>query len=473
MKNKDLHIVKHKLICNKHKFAFFSIFKLIVLAMMLVLSTSSFSQDKKTALEAKRKKLLEEIKFTQKVLTETKASKAATIADLTALSKQIELRQKLIGEVETEIGTFTEKINENISELKLRETQLAQLKKEYADAVVKTYKTQRFADKILFIANANSFSEALRRVNYLRKYAGFRKVQAEQILDTKTQISGQIASINTKKKTKEELLNGQVKEKKQLNQTVTQKNQVVQSLKKQEVLLQSDIVKKQAAAQKLNGQIEAIIKKEIELARLAEEKRKKEEAERAAKLAAEEAAKKKAAELAVKKAKEEGKEASKADIEAANKKVEAPAKLGATPEYDQLTNNFYGNKGKLPWPIEKGFISKGFGRYNHPELNNVSIENNGIDIRTEVNSSVRCVFEGKVVGILNNPTFKNAVIISHGDYFTVYSKLASVNVSKGQKISTKQVIGTAFTDEDNITEVHLEVWKGASKLNPSDWIFKK
>ena len=181
--------------------------------MMLVSSTSSFSQDKKTALEAKRKKLLEEIKFTQKVLTETKASKAATIADLTALSKQIELRQKLIGEVETEIGTFTEKINENISELKLRETQLAQLKKEYADAVVKTYKTQRFADKILFIANANSFSEALRRVNYLRKYAGFRKVQAEQILDTKTQISGQIASINTKKKTKEELLNGQVKEK--------------------------------------------------------------------------------------------------------------------------------------------------------------------------------------------------------------------------------------------------------------------
>ena len=440
--------------------------------MLLVLSTSSFSQDKKTALEAKRKKLLEEIKFTQKVLTETKASKAATIADLTALSKQIELRQKLIGEVETEIGSFTEKINENISELKMRETQLAQLKKEYADAVVKTYKTQRFADKILFVANANSFSEALRRVNYLRKYASFRKEQAEQILDTKTQISGQIASINTKKKTKEELLNGQVKEKQVLKQTVTQKNQVVQSLKKQEVLLQSDITKKQTAAQKLNGQIEAIIKKEIELARLEEEKRKKEEAVKAAKLAAEEAAKKKAGELAVKKAKEEGKEASKADIEAANKKVEAPVKLGATPEYDQLTTNFYGNKSKLPWPVGSGFISKSFGRYTLPG-STIVLDNNGIDIRTDANSSVRCVFEGKVVGLLNNPTFKNAVIISHGDYFTVYSKLASVNVTKGQKISTKQVIGTAFTDEDNITEVHLEIWKGASKLNPADWIFKK
>jgi murein DD-endopeptidase MepM/ murein hydrolase activator NlpD len=123
--------------------------------------------------------------------------------------------------------------------------------------------------------------------------------------------------------------------------------------------------------------------------------------------------------------------------------------------------------------VEKGFISKGFGRYNHPELNNVSFENNGIDIRTDESSSVRCLFEGKVVGILNNPTFKNAVIISHGEYFTVYSKLASVNVSKGQKISTKQVIGAAYTDEDNITEVHLEVWKGAAKLNPADWIYKK
>ncbi|MFN8282688.1 MAG: peptidoglycan DD-metalloendopeptidase family protein [Chitinophagales bacterium] len=464
---------------SSFKYAFSNIrfdFKIILFFLFFAFTClSSFSQDKKAALEEKRKKLLEEIKFTQKVLTKTKASKEATMADLTALSKQIELRQKLIKEVETEIGTYTEKINENIDELKMREQQLAQLKKEYAAAVVKTYKTQRFADKILFVANANSFSEALRRVNYLRKYANFRKVQAQQILDTKTQISGQIASINTKKKTKEELLSGQVKEKQQLNATVTQKNEVVKSLKKQEVLLQGDIKKKQAAAQKLNSQIEEIIRKEIELARIAEEKRKKEEAEKAAKEAAKiaeaEAAKKKAAELAAKKAKEEGKPAPPAYVEP--KKEPVVVKPAPTPEYDQLTTNFYGNKGKLPWPVENGFINKRFGNYTHPELGSVMIQNNGIDIRTDANSNVRCIFEGKVVGILNNPTFKNAVIISHGDYFTVYSKLESVNVTKGQKISTKQVIGTAFTDEDNITEVHLEVWKGAAKLNPADWIFKK
>lgn len=445
--------------------------KYTVCAMFLFsISLSALAQDKKSALEAKKKKLLDEIEYTQKLLTKTKASKDATLADLQALSKQIELRQKLIREVEGEIGNYTVKINQNIDSLKQKEAQLSRLKKEYADAIVRTYKSQRFADKLLFLLNANSFSEALRRVNYLRKYATFREQQATQILDKKSDISGQIASIDAKKKTKEQLLQGQVKEKVQLSKTVSQKNTVMQSLKKKEKELQTNITKKQAEAKKLDAQIEAMIKKEIELARLAEEKKQK---EAAAKLAATEAAKKKMAEEAIKKAKEAGKEPSKEDIATVNKKItETPVKLGNTPEYDQLSSNFYGNKGKLPWPVEKGFISKGFGRYTVPG-SNIVMENNGIDIRTDANSSVRCAFEGKVVGILNNPTFKNAVIISHGEYFTVYSKLASVNVSKGQKISTKQVIGAAYTDEEDITEVHLEVWKGATKLNPADWIFRK
>lgn len=446
------------------------IFKSVSFLFLITFSLLLSAQDKKATLEAKKKKLLEEIQYTQKLLTKTKASKEATLADVQALTKQVELRQKLIKEIEGEIGTFTVKINQNIDSLKKEEQQLSTLKKEYADAIVRIYKTQRFADKLLFVVNANSFSEALRRVNYLRKYATFRQQQATQIIDKKSDISTRIASIDAKKKTKEQLLNGQVQEKQQLNKTVTQKNVAVQTLKKKEKELQGNITTKQVAAAKLDAQIEAIIKKEIELAKLAEEKKQK---EAAAKATAEAAAKKKAAELAIQKAKDQGKEPSKADLETVAKKVETtPVKIGNTPEYDQLTTSFMGNKGKLPWPVEKGFVSKVFGRYTVPG-SNIVMENNGIDIRTDASSSVRCVFEGKVVGILNNPTFKNAVIISHGDYFTVYSKLASVTVSKGQKISTKQVIGTAYTDEEDITEVHLEVWKGAAKLNPSDWVYKK
>jgi septal ring factor EnvC (AmiA/AmiB activator) len=313
-----------------------------------------FSQNKKAQLEAKKKKLLEEIQFTQKLLTKTKESKKATMEDLTALNKQIELRKKLIREVQTEIDLYAVKIHQNVDSLKLKEQQLAQLKKEYADAIVRIYKSQRFADKLLFIVNANSFSEALRRVNYLRKYASFRQQQATQIIEKKAEISSQIAAIDEKKKTKEQLLDGQVKEKQQLNKSVTQKSVVVQSLKKQEKELQTKISRKQAEASKLNSQIEAIIRKEMELARLAEEKRQR---EAAAKTAAVEAAKKKAAQEAIAKAKAEGKTVTKEMEEAANRKVETPVKIGNTPEYDQLTSSFLGNRGRLPWPVEKGFIS--------------------------------------------------------------------------------------------------------------------
>lgn len=119
-----------------------------------------------------------------------------------ALTKQIELRQKLIREVEGEIDSYTTKINQNVDSLKEKEAQLSKLKKEYSDAIVRIYKSQRFADKLLFVVNANSFSEALRRVNYLRKYATFRQQQASQIIEKKTDISGQIATIDAKKKQK-------------------------------------------------------------------------------------------------------------------------------------------------------------------------------------------------------------------------------------------------------------------------------
>ena len=149
----------------------FQILKPILFLLMLVFSFSSFAADKKTTLEAKKKKLLEEIKFTEQALSKTKESKTATLADLTVLTQQIKLRQKLIQEVETEIGTFTKKINQNVDSLKHKEEELLKLKNEYSDAIVRIYKSQRFTDKLLFITNANSFSEALRRVNYLRKYA--------------------------------------------------------------------------------------------------------------------------------------------------------------------------------------------------------------------------------------------------------------------------------------------------------------
>lgn len=409
--------------------------------MLAFAGLSVHAQANKDDLEQKRKQLLEEIQYTQKLLNKTKENKKASMADLNALNNQIELRQKLIGNTQSQIGSYNHQISENLQLLQQKQDELKQLKAEYAEAIVLTYKQNRFANKLLFLASSESFGEALRRLNYLKRYTEYRKQQAELILLTQELINTTITDIDGQKKTKEIMLQSQVQEKKQLTQTKVQKDKVVKSLKAEEKNLQATITKKQQEANKLNAQIEAIIKKEIEDAK---------------KKAAEEAAKNKPAPTSP------------------GQQPTTPNKSNPqTPEYTQLTTSFLGNKGKLPWPVEKGFISKSFGSQPHPDLPGVVIENNGIDIRTDPNSAVRVVFEGKVVGIINNPTFKNAVIVNHGEYFTVYSKLISVSVSKGQKLSTKQVIGTAYTDDDNITEVHLEVWKGSTKLNPSGWIYKK
>jgi peptidoglycan hydrolase CwlO-like protein len=179
----------------------------ITILLMVLFSVSLSAQDKKATLEAKKKKLLDEIEFTQKLLTKTKASKDATLSDLQALSKQIELRKKLIKEVEGEIDLFTVKINENVDSLKQKEAQLSKLKKEYSDAIVKIYKSQRFADKLLFVVNATSFSEALRRVNYLRKYATFRQ---QQLLKSskKNRISADRLPVLTPRKNKRTIIIG-------------------------------------------------------------------------------------------------------------------------------------------------------------------------------------------------------------------------------------------------------------------------
>jgi septal ring factor EnvC (AmiA/AmiB activator) len=419
-----------------------------ILLLFVVVSIFSFEAlaQNKEQLEKKREQLLEEIKYTQNLLKSTKANKQISIADLNAINKQIELRQKLINNTQAQVNLFNNQIVGQKNVVEKKSAELEQLKKEYAEAVAKTYQYNKFSNKLLFIADAKSFSEAYKRLKYLQKYAQAREKQAEEIANKSKEIQDNIKLINQKKLEKEALLNNQITEKSELNKTQQIKNKIVFDLKLEESNLQKKLANKKAEATKLNNQIAAIIKKEIE-----------------------EAKKKAAAEAAAKKA---ALEKSKS-TSTTSSTTKAPVEVTTTPEYDKLTNSFLGNKGKLPWPVDKGFISKNFGKYNHPDLPGVLIENNGVDIRTDPNATVRTIFEGTVVGIINNPIFKNAVIVSHGEYFTVYSKLESVSVAKGQKLSTKQSVGKVYTDTENQTEVHLEVWKGSEKINPALWIYKK
>lgn len=409
---------------------------------LLLIAFIGAAQNKST-LEAQRKKLLEEINFTQKSLEKTRATRQATLNDLTAIQQQINLRQNLIRNTTSEVREFERQIRERQQEVKRLEEVLQAQRKSYAESIYKTYRHQRFTNKLLFIASAESFAESFRRINYLRRFAISKRQQFVEIMSNQERIKKHIAEIDVKRAEKQTVLNEQLAQKGKLDNDHRTKDRMVKSLKVQEDKLNKTIADKKVQADRLNKQIEDIIRKEIELA------------------------KKKAEEEAKKKAAEEGKKEDKPV--ASTGKGEMAMATPVTPIPPNAA--FSSLRGKLPWPVEKGFISRGFGQYSHPDLPNVKFDNNGIDIRTENNSPVRAIFDGKVVGIINNPTYKNAVIVSHGEYFTVYSKLATVNVSPNQSISARDRIGTAFTDTDNnVTEVHLEIWRGAQKLNPADWI---
>ena len=161
----------------------------------------------------------------------------------------------------------------------------------------------------------------------------------------------------------------------------------------------------------------------------------------------------------------------KAKKQATNKTAEGTA---YAEKEIKLSKDFVNNKGKLPWPVNAGHVVEKFGTHPHPTLPKVMINNNGIDIRTETNQDVLAVFEGVVVNSFYLPTTQNTIIIKHGEYFTVYSNLKSISVNLGDKISTKQKIGSAYTTtEDKVTKVHLEIWKSTTKLNPQEWILPK
>lgn len=398
-------------------------------------------QDQK-ALEKKRKQLESEINQTQKAIQQTQQTRNNSLKEIINLEKQIELRKELIENTFKEVKEYSIQIDETTSHLKALENKLNILRDNYAKAIYGTYKSYRITDQFLFVANSANFSEALRRLNYLRKIGDYRKSQVDDIIKTQDDINLKLASIQTKKNAQERLLSQQKKQESELSKNKTQKAKLVEQLKVKEGNLNKQLAQKKKEAEKLNAQIQAIIAKEIERQRKLEEERKRKEAE----------------------------QTGKKDGSSTSGSSKTPTTAPVTPEVQKLSASFASNKGRLPWPVERGTISRGFGVYRHPEYGG-EIDNKGLDIRTDKNANVRAVFDGKVISIVSNPIYKNAVIISHGDYFTVYTKLESVNVSKGQSVSAKQVIGKVYTDDEkNETEMHFEVWQGNVPQNPSYWI---
>ncbi|MDR6942855.1 murein hydrolase activator EnvC family protein [Mucilaginibacter pocheonensis] len=399
-------------------------------------------------LKRRRDRLTDELEQLNKDYQETSQNKRATLKQLSLLKAQINLREEKINIINSEVRNLDNQISESNNTVHSLQNQLDQLKKEYAAMVLFAYRNQSAYNKLMFIFASKDFNQAYKRLKYLQQFGTYRERQAGYIQGTQKELHVKINELDKNKQEKSNLLADQQKEKETLGKEKNNQVKVVSDLSQHQGQLKQQQREVQAKIAKMNREISATIRREIE-----EAKRK----------AAEEA--REAARIAAAKAKAENKPAP-----VAAKPVErsTSSALNATPEAAKLSNDFLGNRGRLPWPVANGGITQGFGIYTTPE--GIRSESNGVDIRTNPGSSVRAVFDGTVVRVVDvSGTY--LVMILHGEYFTVYGNLKSASVARGQKVTTKQVIGTVATDPSTgETEAHFEVYKGATAVNPKIWL---
>lgn len=443
---------------------------------------------------------MESIRETQAALEQTKQNKNATLAQLRALQSKLAERQKLIANINAEINDINQSIRSSSQEITGLKQNLEVLKVRYAQSVRFAYKNRSSYNMVAFLFSADDFNEAVRRLKYLKKYRDYRKEQAEQIRVTQAKIEKKLGILNTEKSKKDVLRTAEEQQKFVIQKETSEKDQVVRALKGREKELSREIEKNRKAARQVDAAIQKVIQQEIALARKKaeeEEKRRREEEQRKALAAANsntggisvntgsglrpangEVGSAGSAPRSGSSSRSGGTGNVVASSSAPSRSVpKSTASFinNMTPEATALSNGFENNRGRLPWPVEKGFISQGFGTYKHPIEEKVTLENYGIDITTNPGSSIRSVFDGVVTNVFFVAGRNWNVIVSHGAYFTIYSGLVNVGVKKDQRVSTKTPIGTIGPNEEGNTVLNFQIWKvgknnATSKVDPAQWI---
>jgi murein hydrolase activator len=420
---KQLNLIKYR------------IFRLFVPAFILIIGSQNFiyGQNKKENLEKTKKQLEQEIRYTNTLLEQTQKSRQISLNRLILINRQIEKRESLIEAINSEIDQIEGEIGIQTEQVKHLSDDLQKMKDEYARMIYYAYKNLNIFNRLMFIFAAEDFNQAFHRLRYYQQYSAYRRTQAEIIRKTQIERTQKIRVLEEKKNQKAILAQSKEQEKIRLLGEKENKNQAVQELNKKEKQLLATLKEKQEAAKKLQKEIEKIIAEEIRQSEL----------------------------RARKEAKTDNK--SKATV--------TDTRIMLTPVEMELSSSFSANKGKLPWPSEKGIITGFFGEHPHPVLKYVKVKNNGIDITTEEEADVRTVFAGKVSRVLSFPNMNKVVIVRHGEFLTVYSNLDEVNVEDGQEVSTKQTIGKVHTSlDDSKTEYHFEIWLGKTIQNPQEWL---
>ncbi len=421
---------------------------LLCLLGMLLFSVQGFAQSGKSSTQLKKdkQKIENEIANTQKLLKKTESNQKAAVQQAALLRQQIQNREKVITNLNSQIIQMDDEQEQNQQEISQLEKKLSYMKADYAQVVYNAYRNRRLMDKVTFILAADDFSQMFRRLRYYTIFSRNVREQSERILKTTEELTKKNEELVVLRNDKLNTLSSKEQEIKNLEVDRRKKTQNAEQLKKESKKLNDELKKKQQQRKDIDAAIQRAVKEEI--ARANAEREKKAKASK-------------------------GKSSGTSGSTTPSTSSKASPTISLTPEEQNLNTSFINNKGRLPWPVAKGAKVSDFGSYPHPDVPSVQIENHGIDIMVEAGTPARAVFEGVVTGVMNIMG-TTVVMIRHGEFLTVYQNLSSSSVKKGDKVSTKQTIGTvAKNPSSNTYELHFEVWKNDRYVNPNEWLTRK
>jgi septal ring factor EnvC (AmiA/AmiB activator) len=392
-------------------------------------------------LEERKAKIQIEIQEKEQLLQSVKSKEKSVVTQLQIQKEKIGLKEKLIKTTEKQTKLLGNDIYVNQIKINQLNRDLEQLRKDYTAMILKSYKSRSEQSRAMFLLSSENFLQAYKRAQYMKQYASYRKMQGQEIEGKTKQLVGYTNKIVVQKTEKEKLIAENENEKKELVKEKKEQEKIASQIQKQKGKIIAEIKKKQQETKKIDAQIQKLIRETIAAAN-----------------------KKTAAAKAKANPKTTTAESTKA--------VESSAKIVLTSEGQLVANNFRANKGKLPWPVEKGVVSLPYGDQPHPVYRTLTVHNSGVEITTENGASARSVFGGEVTKVIKLSPLNIAVFIQHGDYFTVYQNLISVTVSVGDKVSTKQNIGKIRTNGDTgKTILKFLILQNTTYNNPASWLF--
>lgn len=467
--------------------------------IFLVTTALVWGQDnQQKKLEERKIKIQQEIKENETKLQTVKKKEKTAAKAIVLQSNKIKLKEELIATTEKQKTLLGNSISKNQAQINKLEKELELLKADYAKMIIQSYKSRSEESRAMFLLSSESFLQAYKRAQYMKQYANYRRMQGEEIKSKTNTLYIFNAKLDVQKSDKEKLIAENDKERQSLEKEKQEQEKLVASLKKDKTKIIAEIKKRQQESRLIDKKIDKLIRAAIAeanrkaaLEKAAREKAKADAIAKANALARAKALEKKreiekANALAAAKAKANSKPAPKPipvpkEVEKAIAKADPAAapvavsstKITLTSDGKVDSDSFKANKGKLPWPVERGYISMGFGDQAHPVYKELQVHNSGLEFTTDSGSNARAVFDGVVWSVIIISPVNKLVMLQHGDFFTIYQNLTSVNVSKGDKVSIKQSLGRIKTNGEGKTILKFAITQNTTYANPRSWLVNK